>query len=64
MQNSLKIKPIGGGRGGKTHYGRIEDIVRDMFDGSELFLVNVLGEVKTYKAESFIPLRKDTKVVK
>ena len=35
-----------------------------MFDGSELFLVNVLGEVKTYKAESFIPLRKDTKVVK
>ena len=63
MQNSLKIKPIGGGRG-KTHYGRIEDIVRDMFDGSELFLVNVLGEVKTYKAESFIPLRKDTKVVK
>ena len=62
MQNSLKIKPIGGG--GKTHYGRIEDIVRDMFDGSELFLVNVLGEVKTYKAESFIPLRKDTKVVK
>lgn len=53
-----------GGGGGKTHYGRIEDIVRDMFDGSELFLVNVLGEVKTYKAESFIPLRKDTKVVK
>lgn len=50
-----------GGRG-KTHYGRIEDIVRDMFDGSDLFLVNVLGEVKTYKAESFLPLRKDTKV--
>ena len=59
MQNSLKIKPIGGG--GKTHYGRIEDVVRDMFDGSDLYLVNVLGEVKTYKAESFLPLRKDTK---
>lgn len=50
-------------RGGvKTHYGRIEDIVRDMFDGSDLYLVNVLGEVKTYKAESLLPLRKDTKV--
>lgn len=50
-------------RGGvKTHYGRIEDIVRDMFDGSDLYLVNVLGEVKTYKAESLMPLRKDTKV--
>ena len=49
-------------RGGETHYGRIEDIVRDMFDGSDLFLANVLGEVKTYKAESFMPLRKDTKV--
>lgn len=60
MQNSLKIRPIGGG--GKTHYGRIEDIVRDMFDGSDLYLVNVLGEVKTYKAKSFLTLRKDTKV--
>ena len=50
-------------RGGvKTHYGRIENIVRDMFDGSDLYLVNVLGEVKTYKAESLLPLRKDTKV--
>lgn len=49
-------------RGGvKTHYGRIENIVRDMFDGSDLYLVNVLGEVKTYKAESLLPLRKDTK---
>lgn len=48
--------------GVKTHYGRIEDIVRDMFDGSDLYLVNVLGEVKTYKAESLLPLRKDTKV--
>lgn len=46
----------------KTHYGRIEDIVRDMFDGSDLYLVNVLGEIKTYKAESLLPLRKDTKV--
>lgn len=51
-------------RGGvKTHYGRIEDIVRDMFDGSDLYLVNVLGEIKTYKAESLLPLRKDTKAV-
>lgn len=33
-----------------------------MFDGSDLYLVNVLGEVKTYKAESLLPLRKDTKV--
>ena len=49
-------------RGGvKTHYGRIENIVRDMFDGSDLYLVNVLGKVKTYKAESLLPLRKDTK---
>ena len=30
-----------------------------MFDGSDLFLVNVLGEIKTYKAESFRPLRRD-----
>ena len=36
--------------------------MRDMFDGSDLYLVNVLGEVKTYKAESLMPLRKDTKV--
>ena len=45
--------------GGKTHYGRIENIVRDMFDGSDLYLVNILGEIKTYKAESFQPLRRD-----
>jgi hypothetical protein len=45
----------------KTHYGRIEDIARDMFDGSDLYLVRVLDEVKTYKAESLLPLRKDTK---
>lgn len=30
-----------------------------MFDGSDLYLVNVLGEIKTYKAESFRPLRRD-----
>ena len=48
-----------GGQKVKTHYGRIEDIVRDMFDGSDLYLVNVLGEVKTYKAESLITLKKD-----
>ena len=48
-----------GGQKPKTHYGRIEDIVRDMFDGSDLYLVNVLGEVKTYKAESLLPLKKD-----
>ena len=46
-------------RGGETHYGRIENIVGDMFDGSDLYLVNVLGEIKTYKAESFRPLRRD-----
>ena len=45
--------------GGKPHYGRIENIVGDMFDGSDLYLVNVLGEIKTYKAESFRPLRRD-----
>ena len=28
-----------------------------MFDGSDLYLVNVLGEVKTYKKESLQPLR-------
>ncbi|MBR5013510.1 MAG: hypothetical protein IKY16_02765 [Bacteroidales bacterium] len=48
-----------GGQKPKTHYGRIEDIVRDMFDGSDLYLVNVLGEVKTYKAESLLLLKKD-----
>lgn len=48
----------GGGR--KTHYGKIVDIVPDMFDGSDLYLVNVLGEIKTYKRESLMPLRKDT----
>ena len=48
-----------GGQNPKTHYGRIEDIVRDMFDGSDLYLVNVLGEVKTYKRESLLPLKKD-----
>ena len=50
-------------RGGvkKTHYGRIEDITRDMFGGSDLCLVRVLDEVKTYKAESFLPLRIYTK---
>ena len=57
FQNSQK--PTGGGE--KTHYGRIEDIVRDMFDGSDLYLVKVLDKVKTYKAESLLPLRKDTK---
>ena len=45
--------------GGETHYGRIENIVGDMVDGSDLYLVNVLGEIKTYKAESFRPLRRD-----
>ena len=50
---------IGGGC--KTHYGKIENIVRDMFDGSDLYLVNVLGEIKTYKAESFRRLKNDTK---
>ena len=47
------------GGGGKTHYGRIENIVEDMFDRSDLYLVNVLGEIKTYKTESFRPLRRD-----
>lgn len=43
-------------RGGvKTHYGRIENIVRDIFDGSDLYLVNVRGKVKTYKLESLSP---------
>ena len=32
-----------------------------MFDGSDLYLVRVLDEVKTYKAESFLPVSKDTK---
>lgn len=50
-------------RGGdkKTHYGIIEDITRDMFDGSDLYLVRVLDKVKTYKAESLLPVSKDTK---
>ena len=48
--------------GGETHYGRIENIVRDMFDGTDLYLVNVLGEIKTYKAESFRLLKKDNNI--
>ena len=69
MKNTFKIgqrvrvseisEPQAEGGGGKTHYGRIENIVRDMFDASDLYLVNVLGEIKTYKAESFRPLRRD-----
>lgn len=50
------------GKGGaKTHYGRIEDIVPDMYDGTDLYLVKVLGEVKAYKREALLPLRKDEK---
>ena len=48
--------------GGKNHYGKIENIVRDMFDGSDLYLVNVQGEIKTYKAGSFRPLKKDNNI--
>lgn len=59
FQNLLTLNAIGGGQKVKSHYGRIEDIVRDMFDGSDLYLVNVLGKVKTYKAESLLPLKKD-----
>ena len=32
-----------------------------MFDGSPLYLVKVLGEVKAYKAGSLLPSRKYTK---
>ena len=46
-------------RGAKTRHGKIKNIVRDMRDRSDLYLVNVLGEIKTYKAESFRPLRRD-----
>lgn len=35
-----------------------------MFDGSDLYLVNVLGEIKTYKAESFRLLRRDLHINK
>lgn len=69
MKNTFKIgqrvrvsetsEASGGG-----HYGRIENIVGDMFDGSDLYLVNVLGEIKTYKAESFRPLRRDLHINK
>lgn len=66
MKNTFKIgqrvrvsETSEASRGGKTHYGKIENIVGDMFDGSDLYLVNVLGEIKTYKAESFRPLRRD-----
>lgn len=33
-----------------------------MFDNSDLYLVNVLGEVKAYRKESLIPLGKDRKL--
>lgn len=67
MKNTFKIgqrvrasKTSEASEGGdKTHYGRIENIVGDMFDGSDLYIVNILGEIKTYKAESFQPLRRD-----
>ena len=47
--------------GGGSNYGKIEDIVRDMYDGSPLYLVNIKGEVKTFKEESLTPLKKDLK---
>ena len=65
MKNTFKIgqrvrvSETSEASGGKTHYGRSENIVGDMFDGSDLYLVNVLGKIKTYKAESFLPLRID-----
>ena len=59
MRNSLIHNAIGGGA--KTHFGRIEDIVKDMFDNSDLYLVSIpaLGMTKTYKKESILPLKKD-----
>lgn len=66
MKNTFKIgqrvrvsETSEASEGGQTHYGKIENIVEDMFDRSDLYLVNVLGEIKTYKAESFRPLRRD-----
>lgn len=47
--------------GAKPRLGIIEDIVKDMYDGSPLYLVRVLGKTKTYKAESLLPSRKSTK---
>lgn len=38
----------------KTHYGKIVELVEDMFDHSPLYLVDMGGVEKTYKAESFI----------
>ena len=35
--------------GGGTKYGKIDTIVNDMFDGTDLYLVDVGGVVKTYK---------------
>ena len=32
--------------------------MRDMFDGSDLYLVEVSGVVKTYKAASLLPLKR------
>ena len=50
--------------GGGTHYGKIRNIVKDMFDGSILYVVEVKGVEKTYKEESLLPLRKEQKKVR
>lgn len=44
-----------------THFGKIENIVKDMFDGSDLYLVrtrmNNESVVKTYKEGSLRKLK-------
>lgn len=59
VSEPIEFRPDMRGKDAKTHYGRIEDIVADMYGGSDLYLVNVLGEIKTYKKESLISLKKD-----
>lgn len=40
----------------KTHYGIVKDIVKDIFDGSELFIVQVKDKIQTYKEQSIVKL--------
>lgn len=49
-----------GGAKRKFHFAIVSNIVRDMFDGTDLYLVDIpaLGECKTFKRESLDSVKK------
>ena len=55
LNQKVKVADLDTGGG---HYGKVEDIVKDMFNGADLYLVKVEGQVKTYTEESIRPLKK------